>query len=1193
MAGIKTAAMLGFFGVSLTGTALTNAAKYDHFWFKTSNEDLVTPGVGATGEAPVDWAAVTAGYVDPIKALNPDCVLGLYVGAGAEFHRQLDPAYEFTSDAQALHQPDGDPLEFDVGAGNVHYRWTDYADAAVRSDHITKYLAFCATYGFDQIFFDSWLPSFYSAFILNDPESATGSLEGATHTTAYWITTLPLFTAALAEALEATDRALYANGIAPLVYDPLDPEDLFMGQDNSNIVDYATGTLDETFYLAYGDADVFAGHLEAIARTQAKGGAVFVNAMPWLYSIAPPAFAIPAEDTLRRYYLTAYMLAADARSSFGFQPYDQVAYFGLDVTFTASRVYWHADYDIDYGTPVSPYVENDGVYSRDYSNGVVAVNPGTDALVFTRPGAYRVWGAGATITVGSGGAPGITLPARSGIWLESVPPVPESPTYRVFIRGDDYERVGELTDWSTFDCLPVFNAVGNWTLEASSLSLEAALLTRTGGIIVTRELYGIERTIFSGPVSELTWTANTIRASGPSDEERLEAPALPDTLGPPYTQEYDVRTGAASSVMISLVQANLQVGFCRADRGIPQATWSAPTPPIGGTVTSRGRFQSILAILQEIAATPIAGGLGFSVLQSDTVANSIEFKIYQPIDRSSDAKFGIDLGTASDFEDTWSAPEANYLYVLMGDGLGENRSVLEDGDAASIAEVGRQIERVIDIRDVTDPSEGNQRLAEALAGAISIRRSAIVPFDTPSLQYGQDYELGDLVTVVTPGGERVEIIREVEISLGPDGAVITPIVGRGDGTEGERIASHIAAVQDRLGNIERNWTVPDSSITLDMMTSDSVGALQIINGTVTPVKLHAIDTAASDEIPVYDSATGNFEWVTLAALAAATTFTTLTTSGAVSVGGVLGVTGAVTGSSTVQGTRLISTVATGTAPLTVASTTLVTNLNADLLDGHDSVFFATAAALAGYLPLTGGALTGALSITPTNDVALQLRHTAGGGVTSIGSNNSATPDFLVKNNATTQIGRLTTAGVFLAGSQTTAVTNTADKDVQARYLWVTDGTNSRHIRTNSDQLQISQNNGTGIHLTIDSAGFVTIHGLTIDQNLDPPLSNGDISPASQVKAFAYVGAAGSASLGHNYNIASVARNGTGDFTVTIDRDFSSATYAVLVTVLDNAKVLTWRINGQAGGSFDVHFRDNTGALSEPVAFSVACLGTLV
>jgi hypothetical protein len=39
---------------------------------------------------------------------------------------------------------------------------------------------------------------------------------------------------------------------------------------------------------------------------------------------------------------------------------------------------------------------------------------------------------------------------------------------------------------------------------------------------------------------------------------------------------------------------------------------------------------------------------------------------------------------------------------------------------------------------------------------------------------------------------------------------------------------------------------------------------------------------------------------------------------------------------TFQGTRLISTIATGTAPLTVTSTTKVANLNSDLLDGIDS-----------------------------------------------------------------------------------------------------------------------------------------------------------------------------------------------------------------------------------------------------------------
>ena len=47
-------------------------------------------------------------------------------------------------------------------------------------------------------------------------------------------------------------------------------------------------------------------------------------------------------------------------------------------------------------------------------------------------------------------------------------------------------------------------------------------------------------------------------------------------------------------------------------------------------------------------------------------------------------------------------------------------------------------------------------------------------------------------------------------------------------------------------------------------------------------------------------------------------------------------TGALTNSSTISGSKLISTVATGTAPIQVSSTTLCTNLNADMVDGYHS-----------------------------------------------------------------------------------------------------------------------------------------------------------------------------------------------------------------------------------------------------------------
>lgn len=48
-------------------------------------------------------------------------------------------------------------------------------------------------------------------------------------------------------------------------------------------------------------------------------------------------------------------------------------------------------------------------------------------------------------------------------------------------------------------------------------------------------------------------------------------------------------------------------------------------------------------------------------------------------------------------------------------------------------------------------------------------------------------------------------------------------------------------------------------------------------------------------------------------------------------------TGALTNSSTISGSKLISTVSTGTAPIRVSSTTLCTNLNADMVDGKNVI----------------------------------------------------------------------------------------------------------------------------------------------------------------------------------------------------------------------------------------------------------------
>ena len=71
---------------------------------------------------------------------------------------------------------------------------------------------------------------------------------------------------------------------------------------------------------------------------------------------------------------------------------------------------------------------------------------------------------------------------------------------------------------------------------------------------------------------------------------------------------------------------------------------------------------------------------------------------------------------------------------------------------------------------------------------------------------------------------------------------------------------------------------------------------------------------------------------------------------------------------------IVSSVATGTAPLTVISTTLNTNLNADLLDGYHASSFALSSHTHAYLPLSGGAMSNTNLVTNLNADLLDGLH---------------------------------------------------------------------------------------------------------------------------------------------------------------------------------------------------------------------------
>lgn len=203
-----------------------------------------------------------------------------------------------------------------------------------------------------------------------------------------------------------------------------------------------------------------------------------------------------------------------------------------------------------------------------------------------------------------------------------------------------------------------------------------------------------------------------------------------------------------------------------------------------------------------------------------------------------------------------------------------------------------------------------------------------------------------------------------------------------------------------------NWSAPIDHIGLSSSTrfahitrNLSTGGHQQWNKSTDNSELVAITDAGLRATALTIS--GLLTVNSLAVTTSATIGTTLGVTGTSTLGvvnaGATAVT-TLTASSTVQGTRLISTVAIGTAPLTVTSTTKVTNLNADLLDGIDSTGFLTPAqGDTAYVNVIGDTMTGALNIQAAS--ALKLQGVSGLGGWVLNATNIADPVLEFRDNS--------------------------------------------------------------------------------------------------------------------------------------------------------------------------------------------------
>jgi hypothetical protein len=323
---------------------------------------------------------------------------------------------------------------------------------------------------------------------------------------------------------------------------------------------------------------------------------------------------------------------------------------------------------------------------------------------------------------------------------------------------DPYESaeiIGRANDVSTWQVtLPTDTEAGQLFISDSFARLE---------VVLDSDVWR------SGPVTHLERTVDvdgdTLQVTGADDTiwlARRNAHPQPASAAPPYSSSaYDVHAGPLSVVLAELVRVNAGPSAVPARR-VPGLT--VPVPAAAGPATTvSARWQNLLQLCQDTARP---SGLVFDV-------RDLIFEAFMPAE--SGAVFSAGLETLAGWKMASQAPTANQV-VVAGQGDLADRLIREQTNAASVGQWGLA-ESFSDRRDTADPAELDKAGAEALAASVTPVTVVFTPLDTDGQTFGQDWQLGDIVTVVAGGLTVVDQVLEVHVTLDDQGATVIPSVG--------------------------------------------------------------------------------------------------------------------------------------------------------------------------------------------------------------------------------------------------------------------------------------------------------------------------------------------------------------------------------------------------------------------------------
>ena len=382
-------------------------------------------------------------------------------------------------------------------------------------------------------------------------------------------------------------------------------------------------------------------------------------------------------------------------------------------------------------------------------------------------------------------------------------------TWTLLARAADRSIVGVLSGYSLTLTLR-WNEVGSWALNLPRESAPAGWPAPGTGLVMMRD----GKVVASGNWDEETfaWSADPgdqnagqgrYTLAGDTDLARLAYRIVyPDWDSAWTAQSFShyINTGTGEGVLRNFV--NRQAGsIALTARRVPGLQLGTAVG-VGTTITVRERFSLLLDAMR--SAATLSGGLAFDV--RDTLGGNTQFVVWQPVDRTSTARFGVELGNVASMEIRRTSPVATTALVAGADEL-TARQTLEKSNAAAVALWGRR-ELFVDQRQVGETEDADEEYEQAADEVLADQGEqfsvAAVTIDTPALQWGRDYQLGDKVSVLTPFGPIDDLVRQVDISVDDTGVEdIRSTIGTNDVASDDPLASTVRRLTARISQIER------------------------------------------------------------------------------------------------------------------------------------------------------------------------------------------------------------------------------------------------------------------------------------------------------------------------------------------------------------------------------------------------------